>query len=261
MTSYLLDLPIWLFAVVFIGGLVLLSVAMMLAMRPYVQKHLGAEHNAVFDTGFSAVGTMYAIVAGLLVFGVYSTFEDAQTASANEATNLVLMYRQAGAFPEPEREQAREAILSYTQSVVNDDWPALSDGHGSPKTDEALDRMFAVWAPMEPTAKWSDQYSSSVDELNEVLKLRNERIEDSGNALAPIYWAMLFVGGFLTILHLSLLRLENRTMHAVAVGVTAAMLTLVLFLLVQVNHPFRGEVALSPTSFESALDSMASISR
>lgn len=259
MKNHILDLPAWQFGILFVGGFVALSVLLVLALRPFVQKRFGEEHNAVFDTGFSAVGTMYAIVAGLLVFGVYSTFDDASKAAADEASNLVLMYHNASAFPQPQRGQAQQAITSYTKSVIEEDWAALADGKGSPKTDQALDRLYAVWAPMEPGSQWSDQYSASVDELNTVLTLRNERIDDSVAALNPIYWVMLFVGAFLTILHLVLLRMENRTMHLIAVGVTAAMLGMVLFLLIEVNEPFRGQVSLSPTNFQTALATMTNI--
>jgi len=259
MKNHILDLPIGLFGIVFVGGFIALSVGLALALRPFVQKRYGDEHNAVLDTGFSAVGTMYAIVAGLLVFGVYSTFDDASRAAADEAANLVLMYHQAGAFPEPERDQAQQAIVNYTRSVIEDDWPALADAKGSPKTDQALDRMFAVWAPMTPDPQWSDEYSASVDELSNVLTLRYERIDDSEAALNPIYWVLLFVGAFLTILHLVLLRMENRTMHLVAVGVTAAMLGMVLFLLIEVNQPFRGQIVVYPTRFEAALTTMENI--
>jgi membrane protein implicated in regulation of membrane protease activity len=259
MAARALDLPLGLFGILFIGGFVALSLGLALALRPFVRRRFGDEHNAVFDTGFSAVGTMYAIVAGLLVLGVYSTFDDASKASADEASNLVLMYQQTRAFPQPERDQARQAIVSYTRSVIEDEWPALANGNGSPKTDQALNTMFDVWAPMDPSGQWSDEYSASVDQMNTVLTLRNERIDDSGAALNPIYWVMLFVGAFLTILHLALLRMENRTMHLIAVGVTAAMLGLVLYLLIEVNLPFRGDISLSPDNFRTALATMTTI--
>ena len=38
--------------------------------------------------------------------------------------------------------------------------------------------MYAVLGPMEPDGKWSDQYTASVNELNTVLTLRNERIDE-----------------------------------------------------------------------------------
>ena len=256
MTAEILDLPTWLFGIVFIGSFIAVSVVLTVALRPFVRRHYADAHNSVLDICFSAVGTMFAIVAGLLVFGVYSTFEDAQQASSNEASNLILMHKQANAFPQPYRDQAQQAIVSYTRSVIDDDWPALANSEGSVKTGAALDHMYSVWAPMQPDEQWSDQYQASVDQLNEVLRLRDERIDDSRAALAPIYWVLLFVGAFLTVLHLVLLRMENLTMHLIAVGVTAAMLALVLLLLIEVNQPFRGDTSLLPVSYERALRSM-----
>ena len=44
-----------------------------------------------------------------------------------------------------------------------------------------------------------------------------------------------------------------------AVGLMATMLGLVIFLLLEVNHPFRGEIAVSPDSFRNALTSISEV--
>lgn len=255
----ILDLPLWLVGVVVVGGAAILGVVLVYGLHPVVERFRGEEHNQVFSDGFAAVGTIYAIIAGLLVFGVFTTFDSASQDSAEEASTLVLMYREAHAFPQPERDRAQAAVVSYIHSVVDDEWPALTEGEGSPKTAKAIDHLFDVYGPMEPTGAWSDQYSKSVDHLDDVVKLRNKLIDHSAAALPPIYWFLLFTGAFVTILYLSLSAVENRVMHSVAVGLMAAMLGLVIFLLLEVNHPFRGEIALSPESFESALTSIAQV--
>ncbi len=48
-------------------------------------------------------------------------------------------------------------------------------------------------------------------------------------------------------------------MHLLAVGVTAAMLGMVLFLLIELNQPFRGQISLSPTRFEAAQATMTTM--
>ena len=45
-------------------------------------------------------------------------------------------------------------------------------------------------------------------------------------------------------------------MHALAVGLMATMVGLVIFLLLEVNHPFRGEIAVTKDNFENALTSI-----
>lgn len=238
----------------------MLGAVLVSAARPIVQRFRGEEHNQVFSDGFAAVATIYAIIAGLLVFGVFTTFDAADQDSADEASTLVLMYREAEAFPQPQRDQARRAVLAYLNSVINDEWPALADGEGSPATSKAIDNLFDVYSPMEPDPKWSDQYSKSVDHLDDVVKLRSKLIDHSAASLPPIYWFLLFIGAFVTILYLSLSQVESRLMHSVAVSLMAAMLGLVIFLLLEVNHPFRGQVAVSPQNFEKALASIAQIS-
>lgn len=255
----ILDLPLWLVGVAIVGGAALLGVAMVYALHPLVQRFRGDEHNQVFSDGFAAVGTIYAIVAGLLVFGVFTTFDAADQDSADEASTLVLMYREAGAFPQPEQDRARQAVVEYTNSIIKDEWPALAEGKGSPETSKAINKLFAVYLPMEPTTAWSDQYTKSVDHLDDVVKLRNKLIDHSAAALPPIYWFLLFFGAFLTILYLSLSAVESRIMHSVAVALMASMLGLVIFLLLEVNHPFRGEIALSPESFENAIASISQV--
>lgn len=244
-----------------VGGSAALGALLVYGLHPFVKRNRGEEYNQVVSDGFAAVGTMYAIVAGLLVFGVYTTFDLASQESADEASTLVLMYREAQEFPQPQKDQAQQAVVSYIHSVIDDEWPALADGAGSPKTSKAIDRLFDVYGPMEPGASWSDQYSNSVEHLDDIVKLRNQRIDHSTAALPPIYWFLLFAGGFVTILYLAFTYVEKKAMHALAVSMMAAMLGLVIFLLLEVNHPFRGSIAVNTDSYQHALTSISQVGK
>ena len=214
----------------------------------------------MFSDGLQTVGTLYAVVAGFLIFGMYTTFDVSSQQSADEAAALVLMYRNAQAFPQPQRDQAQQAVVAYINSVITDEWPALGDRVDSPKTSKALDHMSNVYGPMEPDGRWSDQYTKSIDHLDTVAKLRFERIDQSRTASLPtIYWFLLFAGGLITILYLSLAEVENKPMHALAVGLTATMIGLVIFLLIEMNYPFQGDIALSPEHFRNALTSITEV--
>lgn len=110
----------WL-GIVVIFGCAAIGVALVLLARLFVGRNRGDEHNAVFGLGFGAAGTLYAIIAGLLVFSAFSSFESAEKAVAEEAGNLVTMTYDVHEFPQPQRDQAHAAILSYTRSVVDDE--------------------------------------------------------------------------------------------------------------------------------------------
>jgi hypothetical protein len=244
-------------AVLVIGVDSLLSALVVLGLRPWVRRRFGDHHNAVFSDGFAALRTMYAFIAGLLVFAVFNTFQQASTACAQEASALEVTYRNASTFPQPYREEAQEAVRAHTpQSVLDDEWGALANGVGSPATAAALDHLFAVWGPMRPDPSWSDQYSKAFDRLDEIVVLRNDRIEHSRAALPPIYWFVVFGGGILTVLYFALSYLPNRIMHALSVGLMAAMLAVVIFLLLEFNHPCRGNVSVTPDAYHRAVETM-----
>lgn len=250
----ILDLPTWLNGIVIVGGSALLGVALVYGLDVFVNRRGGKEGSSVFSDGLQTTGTLYAVVAGFLIFGMYTTFDVSSQQSADEASALVLMYRSAQAFPQPQRDQAQQAVVGYINSVITDEWPALSDRVDSPKTSKALDNLFNVYGPMEPDGRWSDQYTKSIDHLDTVAKLRFERVDQSRNSSLPtIYWFLLFAGGFIMILYLSLAQVENKPMHALAVGLTATMIGLVIFLLIEMNYPFQGDIALSPEHFRNAL--------
>jgi len=181
------------------------------------------------------------------------------SASSWSTSTLVLMYRNAQHFPQPQKDQAQQAVVGYIHSVMDDEWPALADGAGSPKTSKAMDHLFDVYNPMTPGASWSDQYNRSVNDLGDIVKLRNQRIDFARDSLPPIYWFLLFAGGFVTLLYLALAYVEKKAMHALAVGLMAVMLGLVIFLLLEVNHPFRGETAVSKDNFQNALTSISQV--
>ena len=255
----LLDLPLWAVALIIVSAAAALGVVLVYGLDLFVKRHRGEEYNSVVSDGFQAVGTIYAIVTGLLVFAVYTNFQEAYDQSADEASTLVLMYRNAQSFPQPQQDQAQQAIKAYIRSVLDDEWPALADGKGSPQTTKAINHLFDVYNPMIPESGWADQYARSIDDLGDVVKLRNELIDDSAASLPPIYWFVLFVGAFINVLYVALAYVEKKAMHALAVSLMAVMLGLVIFLLLEVNHPFHGKIAVPKDAFENALVTMSQV--
>ena len=61
------------------------------------------------------------------------------------------------------------------------------------------------------------------------------------------------------MLNLALAYVEKKSMHALAVSITAVMLGLVIFLLLELNHPFRGQISVPKTNFENALTSISEV--
>ena len=100
---------------------------------------------------------------------------------------------------------------------------------------------------MTPNDRWTDQYNRSVNDLGDVVKLRNGESTTPGRHCRRSTGSLLFAGGFVTLLYVAL-SYAAAGMHALAVGLMATMVGLVIFLLLEVNHPFRGEIAVTRTT-------------
>ncbi|MEI8342510.1 MAG: DUF4239 domain-containing protein [Verrucomicrobiota bacterium] len=257
----LLSLPMWLVGLIFIVGGAVIAVVAVFALNPLVKRAHSEEHNTVFSNSFAAVATLFAIVAGLLVFAVVGAYDSASSSASNEAATLRQMYQNAQVFPGPQKVQAEDAITEYTKSVVADEYPLLADGKGSPKTGDALNNMFRVIGTMTPAPSWSDQYSEVSSKMTDVVALRAARINASQPALSPVYLFLLFFSAGVTVVCMSFLYMENRAMKCVAVSLMAMSLAAVLFLMVEVNSPFSGEISVSTDVYTQALEAMAQIGR
>ena len=257
----LLSLPMWIVGIIFCFGGAALGVALVFLLRPLVRRKHGDEHNSVFSDAFAAVATLFAIVAGLLVFAVVGAFDTASSACANEAAALRQMYHNVQVFPGPEKAKAEDVITAYTTSVVADEFPTMSKGEGSEKTAAALNSMFKVIGTMTPAPSWSDQYTLVSGKMSDVVALRVARIDSSQPALSGLYLILLFTSAGITVAILALEYTESTLMHCIAVGLTGFTLAAVLSLMVEVNSPYNGEISVSPDNFESSLQAFTEISK
>jgi hypothetical protein len=251
----------WIVGIIFCFGGAALGVVLVLLLRPLVKRNYGEEHNSVFSDAFAAVATLFAIIAGLLVFAVVGAFDSASAASAKEAATLRQMYQNVQVFPAAEKANAEQAITAYTKSVIEDEWPTMAQGSASEKTASALNSMFKVIGPMAPGPSWADQYTVVSDKMTDVVALRVARVDSSQPALSGLYLILLFTSAGVTVAILAFMYAENVRMQCVAVGLTAFTLASVLFLLVQVNSPYNGEISVKPSNFESTLQSFTEISK
>jgi hypothetical protein len=71
--------------------------------------------------------------------------------------------------------------------------------------------------------------------------------------LPAILWAVLLVGGVITVGFTYLFGLRSTVVHVLMVAALALIIGLVLFTVAALDYPFRGDVRIGPEAFEQAL--------
>jgi hypothetical protein len=80
-------------------------------------------------------GTTNAVLLAFVILAAFQTYNGSKAGAASEANAVLDMARTAALFPAAERDRLRSDLVCYGRAVVNEEWPAMRNGHSSPLVD------------------------------------------------------------------------------------------------------------------------------
>jgi amino acid transporter len=249
-------LPVWLTALLIIGGFVVASVGGLLLFHRLARGRVNLPEDMNNDVIFfaSAIGVFYSLTAGLIAVGVWTNYSDVQTIVASEAASIAALYRDVTGLPQPLRGELQEDLRDYTEFVINEAWPAqyggvILDG-GTDILNRFQDRLFA-YEP--PTAGQQNLHAEALRQYNELITFRRERVDAVDGGLPGVMWAIMLLWAFLAITVTYLLSIR-RSVHIVLTAFLAAFIGLVVFTVAGLDKPLSGPLAIEPDSYRLVLE-------
>ena len=88
---------------------------------------------------------------------------------------------------------------------------------------------------------------------------RSKRTLQSDEELPWVLWLGLILGGIVVVVMTSFLYMENPRPHAIISSLLAAMIGVLLFITLVLDHPFRGLLSIKPDPFEHAVSIYSSL--
>jgi uncharacterized membrane protein YraQ (UPF0718 family) len=229
-----------------VGGLVLVQRLVPIERR--------LEHNDVAGFIYAVLGVAYAVLLGLMVVAVWQDWQAAHDSETQEANELDAVFWLAHGLPKPEGRHIQELARDYARVVVRQEWPLMEHGKTSPKAYELLDEMRASVEALHPTKDAQTVlYDNLLQRLHELGDARRARLLQAEEGLPAILWAVLLVGGVITVGFTYLFGLRSTTVHVLMVAALALVIGLVLFTVAALDFPFKGDVRIGPDAFEQAL--------
>jgi uncharacterized membrane protein len=117
-----------------------------------------------------------------------------------------------------------------------------------------LDEMRDTIMRLDPTTNAQQVlYYQGLERIHDLADARRERLLDAKEGIPAILWVVLLVGGVVVVGFTYLFGLENNTTHMLMVAALALIISLVLFTVATLNHPFKGDVRVGPDAFEQVL--------
>jgi hypothetical protein len=232
------------------GGVAASLIIMTLVRRLFPTEVLRRGHDATGNL-LSVVGTLYAVLLGLIVVDAMVRFERAMDVVQQESNSLADIFLLAGRLPNPQRAAIRTLCRDYAYEVVENEWTLMNRAHVSIEARKTALAMVRSLDDFEPaTEAQKIVYPLILEQMHEFWDHRRERTNTAEYGIPAVEWMALIVGGAVTILFAGLFSVENNGLHMLLTSLTALVVGLNLYLVSLFGYPFAGELAVSNRPFE-----------
>ena len=237
---------------------VVVSIGGFLIVDRLVPFKVRQNHNDVAGFIYAFVGPLYAILLAFVVFTVWGYFDNARSAAAVEATEVYKIFTIAQGMAPDFRAQIRRTTLTYANSVINDEWPAMEHGQKrSATTREKYTEIREVIEAYVPAdARETNLQAEELTNLDDLAGARNERLLKADDELNPGLWVALLAGAVLSIGYSYVFGIENRASHAFMIGVLAVSICGILYLIYVINAPYTGDLRVTPTAMQETVSTI-----
>lgn len=249
MGRWLLDtFPMWLLGLASVVVPAALAAGLALLLRRRWSRGAQGEFKETGASLLTQTLAIYGLVLAFVIVNQYGDFNQTRQDVQTEALNIEDVYRAAQALDPQGRQAVSVAIGQYTRSVVDVEWPALSEGKASPQTSAAFSNLYAVLrdnAPKDPAQL--AEYGNALSYLHTAHDARHRRLDAASDTLPGLLGTFLLLGALASVA--STLLLGMRTHQLVVPMSLAALLGFTLLLSLTLDHPFTGDSGLSSVHF------------
>lgn len=236
-------------------------VGLVLARRS-LHRHDLARIQEVASYLFGVVGTLYAVILGLVVVDSMSKFSEARLtveAEANAISDIVLF---ASQLPGEASRRVRDHAEAYVKSVTEVEWPLMADRKSSPETQKvAMDFSVALLSFEPKTEREQEIFAGQIEAASQFWNSRRIRVATAGRAgLPPLEWFVLIVGGLITVIYTYFFKPDDFRLQLAVTGMLTAVIALNLYLILMFASPFSGDVTIHPDHFDSSRRTMEVLS-
>jgi hypothetical protein len=205
----------------------------------------------------SGLVALSAIILSFSLVLVITNYDHVDTNVSSEASRINDVDRLLGQYGEPQLMGIRKQLKLYAESIVKDEWPRLSQKEEGVETAKLFAPISDGIGKINPsTMRESIIFAEILKKLNEVMELRETRLESAHIGLHSIYWvvnlAILFSVLFMSALGLIL----NKWLTAIGITMELAALIGLMTIVFVCDQPFKGSVSVKPEAIQATIKVM-----
>ena len=249
-------IPSWLLLLVLIviisGGSVLIAVL----LRKRFPRLTQDEHNDSLKFGYGVIGFVYAFFIGFVVSAMWGQVNDADAVVRTEGMSGVQLARDSSVFDAADTGRIRQALLGY-ERAIEAEWPLAARGRSMPEADRASEQLSRAYQDVVPGTDAQKSFlSTSLANLDTLSQARTERIILGATDVGPTWplWAVIFLTSGLVLGCAITYGVAKPAMHYPMVAIVGVLVAANLFLVLELSHPFGGDVSATPAALQKVIE-------
>lgn len=240
----------WTDGLLIIGGSTIIAIVGMWLVRKRISRESLEACHEVGGIMLAIVGTLYAIVVGLIVVDSQSKVDAAKQMSITESNMLSNIFHLTKTFKNPARHKIREAIHEYAVAVTKQDWERIEENREKEGTIPPYRKIWKEVTDYNPTNNNEQQcYATVLNNLEDLSAARKYRMVASKNGLSSILWSVLVAGGIGIVLFTYFFFVENMVAQTIMTGFVTVFLAMNVYLIHVCQNPYRPELGAKDAGF------------
>ena len=201
----------------------------------------------VGGTMLQVLGTLYAVILGLVVLDSMAKFETAERIILNESQSLLVVSELSEQFKNDGRGDAvQDLVEDYIHEVITNDWRFMDDNILNYKAIHILRDLIDEVKKITPIAENEKQlFPTLIQESLSVWKCRVARVNQAEYGLPRVEWVILLIGGAIIIMFTYFFRIENQKIQSYMTGLFALIIIMNLYMVLLFSEPYSGDFVAS----------------
>ena len=218
-------------------------------------EHTQADSKDILMTAAATMGTLIALIIGLLVTSAKSTYDDTNSTITQGGAKIITLDYYLSQYG-PEARELRVLLRQSTSAAIERIWPDQGVQGGvwakMVAADETADLYNKIrqLAPQNEGQKYLQTQALQI--AADMMQARWMLIEQSEINLPRMFLSVLSFWLIVLFVQFGLLAPRNRTALS-AVFICALSMAGAIFLILELNHPLEGRIKISSAPMQKAL--------
>lgn len=253
MLEAVFDVPLGLSGPVLVLGLVAFALGGLRLVRRRVLPRLRiSEADSEFSGSLmQAVMVFYGLAVALIAVSVWQSYDDVAKLVTHESSAIAALHRDVSGYPASERALMQSELRDYVRFIIDEAWPQQRRGLVPVGAERLLERFEDTLIAFEPATEGQKLlHAEALRAFNDVVKARELRLDAVTTGLPGVMWIVVLAGACIGLGAAFFFKVEDGRLHAIQVTLLAVFVGLVIFMILALDRPFRGDLGLKPEPYE-----------